>query len=447
MFSEASSWSPVLFSGIGSVALRAGRSGRAVGESADIIEGWRASASPTAVDFDPRAAVTPIYRPVNVQQFRLHPDPEHWASPHIQGRWCVRPGDVVLNKAAPVRAAYVSPAAYRHPVDGNSIILRGLPRPHAVWVMVCLNHPGYERLLVMSAGTLDRVGLKALADLRVPPPPPAMEGISARLSDALDDATMLGEALHHLRAEAEQVTSEGRTTSPSPRPGTFFTPPSLDNDNWLPKATTLRARQAVLAAEHGWIALGDLASWQPRDRLTTVPEGAHALRLRDVGEDLFVAPPTVTIDNLDLARTLATPLVPGDVLLSTFGTSFRAATVDDDVPRPTFLSDGWVRIRVRETPAAFALLLSTTAIRTQAAELTIGSVHQFVPPEALRSLRVPVPPREVRERWQRAVERHHAQRRRHDALWAALVHEMNTVFETTHRPFAKARPDSKEANP
>ena len=103
-----------------------------------------------------------------------------------------------------------------------------------------------------------------------------------------------------------------------------------------------------------------------------------------------------------------------------------------------------MRVRFRETPAAWALLLSTDAARSQAARLVVGSVQQFVPPDALRSLRVPVPPREVRDRWQRTVERHHAQRRTQDRQWASLMTEMTSVFEAAHRPFMVTRPRAEE---
>jgi hypothetical protein len=58
---------------------------------------------------------------------------------------------------------------------------------------------------------------------------------------------------------------------------------------------------------------------------------------------------------------------------------------------------------------------------------------------------VPVPPREVRDRWQRAVERHHAPRRTQEREWAALVSEMTALFEAAHRPFAKTRSRAKES--
>lgn len=410
-----------------------------------MLEGWRVSETPKALDYDPRAASTPVYRQANIKPLRLQLGIQHWASPRIEGRWCVRPGDVVLNKLAPIRAAIIPPAAKRHPVDGNSLIIRDLSRAEAAWVALCLNHAGYERLLLLDSGVLDRVGLKALGALRLPPIPPEMDALSARLRDALDEQTLAGEAMHHVRTEANTLTGTAPTTTRPLRSGAFFARDSVTHDSWLPSAAALRAEQEALVEELGWVAIGELATWDDRSRLAHVPESARSLRLRDVGDDLFVASGEDTNEDLVPARTLAKPLVPGEVLLSTLGSSFRAAYIDDDVPRNTFPTDGWVRVRFRETPAAWALLLSTDALRSQAARLAVGSVQQFVPPDALRSLRLPVPPREVRDRWQRAVERHHAQRRAQDGEWAALVREMTALFSAAHRPFAETNPVAKEA--
>lgn len=395
------------------------------------------SETPTALDYDPRVASTPVYRQANIKPLRLQLGAQHWASPQIEGRWCVRPGDVVVNKLAPVRAAFVSPAAKRHPVDGNTLIVRNLSRAEAVWVALCLNHAGYERLLFLASGVLDRVGLKALAALRVPSVPPEMDGLSARVRDSLDEQTLVGEAMHHVRTEAGELTGAVPTTTRPLRSGAFFARDAVTHESWLPSATALRAEQTRLVEDLGWAAIAELAAWGDRARLSHAPEGARALRLRDVGEDLFVAPSDDAKEDLIPSRTLARPLVPGEVLLSTLGSSFRTAYVDDDVPQNTFPADGWVRVRFRETPAAWALLLSTDALRSQAARLVVGSVQQFVPPEALRSLRVPVPPREIRDRWQRAIERHHAQRRTLDRQWAALMSEMTALLETVHRPFTE----------
>lgn len=403
------------------------------------------SETPGALAYDSRAATTPVYRQVNIGPLRLQLGVQHWDPPQITGRWCVQPDDVVLNKLAPVRAAFVSPNAKRHPVDGNVLIVRGLSRSEAAWVALCVNQPGYEQLLLIESGVLRRVGLGVLESLRVPPVPPQMEGLSARLRDALDEQMLASESLYRVRIEANEATRVAPTQPHDLGIGAFFTCDAVTNDSWLPSTTALRAEQSSLTEELGWVAIADLASSADRARLTHAPEDARALRLRDVGEDLFVASTYDAKEDLVSSRTLAKPLVPGEVLLSTLGSSFRVAYVDDDVPPNTFPVDSWVRLRFRETPAAWALLLSTEPLRSQAARLTVGSVQQFVPPDALLSLRVPMPPREVRDRWQRAVERHHALRRTQDRQWAALVHEMTALFEAVHRPFAKTRSHAKES--
>ncbi|HYD57901.1 MAG TPA: hypothetical protein VEB41_13420 [Burkholderiales bacterium] len=404
------------------------------------------SETPGALTYDPRAATTPIYRQTNIGRLRLLPAEQHWSTPRIAGRWCVRSDDVVLNKLAPLRAAFVSPNARRHPVDGNSLIVRGLSTSAGVWVALCLNQPGYEQLLLVKSGVLKRVGLGALESLRVPPIPPEMEGLAARVRDVIDEITLVGEALYRMykEAAAEAMTAPGTTHNLAG--GSFFPRNAVSNESWLPSATALRAEQSALEEESGWVALGELASFDDRIRLSHAPDGARALRLSDVGENLLAS----SVDDprapeLIPNRTLAKPLIPGEVLVSTLGNSFRAAYVDEDVPPNTHPLDGWVRLRFRETPAAWALLLSTGPVRSQAARLTVGSVQQFVPPEALRSLRMPMPSRDVRDRWQRAVERHHAQRRLLDRRWSLLINELAMLFDTVHTPFMPSPSPTKEA--
>ena len=436
-------WSPELFAGPAAVAIRAGVAGTTLAEmGARVIDGWRASETPGVMNYDHRAVGTPVYRQANIGQFRLVMGEHHWAPPRVTGRWCVQPDDVVLNKLAPVRAAFVTPNAKRHPVDGNSIIVRGLSMRAAVWLAVCLNQAGYEQLLVVESGVLKRVGLGALASLRLPPAPPQMDEFAARLREIIDETTLTGERLHDVQIEALTEASLGDRPSTDLRGGHFFPGRAMTGDNWLPSWVALRAEHAVLEDENGWVALADLAFFDDRTRLGSVDDRSRSLRLSDVGEDLFV--PSVQqgpASEATVTRVLAKPLVPGEVLVSTLGSSFRAAYVDEEAPPHTHPIDGWVRLRFRETPAAWALLLSTAPVQSQAARLTIGSVQQFVPPDALRMLRLPTPPREVRDRWQRAVERHHMQRRALDRRWSELLSEMSSLFDAVHRP---SRPRATE---
>lgn len=439
-------WSPRYFAGSTAVALRASQHGSTLEErGAEVLEGWRVSETPGAETYDPRVATTPVYRQANVGRLRLQLEPKHWETPQIAGRWCVQPGDVVLNKIAPVRAAFVPPHAKRHPVDGNVLVIRGLPRAEAVWVALCLNQRGYEQRLVIESGAfLERVGLGALTGLRLPPMPHQMESLSAQLRDALEQQMLASEALHHIRAEAEAATRDAPVQTHDLALGAVFPANAVTNDSWLPKTTALRAEQAELEAEHAWVSVDKLATLDDRARMSAVPEAARALRLSDVGEDLFVPSLGGSSTDVNPTRTLARELLVGEVLLSTVGTSFRVAYVDEGLPPHTYPVDGWARFRFHETPAAWAVLLATASLRTQATRLAIGTVQQFVPPEALRNLRLPAPPREVRERWQRAVERHHAHWRVLEREWSGLLEELSRVFEAVHRPFADAHARSRE---
>lgn len=441
LLGAAPSWCPAYFAGPASAALRAGRAGSTIADlGGQVLEGWRVSETPGAQAYDPRAAETPIYRQSNVGRFQLLLAEGHWAAPQMANRWCVRPGDVVLNKFAPLRAAVVSPAARRHPVDGNSLIVRGLPRPLETWLAVCLNRPEYEHLLLIESGLMRRVGIGSMSGLRLPPVPGEMAQLGVALRELLDDTLLVEGRLHQAKAEAAEL-SQAPSGRDDLREGMFFGARTLSSDSWLPNSISLAHDQSRLADELEWRPLRVLAHAAPRRRLPSVPGGARALRLSDVADDLFVAESSAQDDpsEINRTRTLDKPLIPGEVLLSTLGTSFRTAYVDEGVPRHTYVSDGWVRLRFRETPAAWALLLSTPAAREQTRRLAIGSVQQFVPPEALLNVHVPTPDRETRDRWQRILDRHHAQRRELEQRWHSLLSALARVYDHAHGRYL-ARP-------
>jgi hypothetical protein len=441
----APGWSPVYFTGPASVAIRASSKGFTVDElGGEVLEGWRVSETPTAENYDRAATTTPIYRQSNVGRLRLVLSPVHWKSPNNSPPWCVQPGDVVLNKLAPVRAALVSPAARRHPVDGNSLIVRGLPWSIATWLAVCLNRPEYQQ--VLESGVLRRVGLAMLANLRLPQVPPEMTRLSAMLRDLLDEMLLLGETIQRVKDEAAEIAA-APLVQRDLRQGIFIRCESISSDSWLPTAMSLRAEQSALAEDFGWVPIQSLAVAGDRSRLQSAPDGGRVLRLSDVADDLFVASVEQVANSGDLSpgRTLARPLVPGEVLLSTVGTSFRVAYVDEGVAPNTFPSDCWVRLRFLETPAAWALLLSSDHVRLQTSRLAIGSVQQFVPPEALLSIHVPVPERETRDRWQRVIQRAHAQLHTLERRWNTLQIDLTHVFENVHGLPLSRPPEGNEA--
>lgn len=427
-------WSPELLAGPTAAALRASATGTSLAAlGATLVDGWRVSETPGTSSYDPRAAETPIYRQANIGAFALVLGAQHWDTPEISGRWCVQPDDVVLNKIAPIRAALVTANARRHPVDGNSIIIRGLSRPAAAWVTTCLNHDSYAQLLLAESGVLKRVGLGALKSLKVAPPPPEVDSAAEQLREAIDSLTITGERLFEARSDTIRAAIAPELPATHLQTGQFFPVRSMTCSSWLPSRVALQAEHDALDDEHGWVTLDQLASFDDRRRIDDIDDAARPLRLGDVGDDLFIpAASTDTATSTAATRMLAKPLVPGEVLVSTLGNSFRTAYVDEQAPERVHPLDGWVRLRFKETPAAWALILTAPAIRSQAARLAIGSVQQFVPPDALRSLRLPCPPRELRDRWQRAVEQHHAQRRVQDRRWAEVMKQISSLFDAVH---------------
>jgi hypothetical protein len=77
----------------------------------------------------------------NIGRFRLLLAESHWETPRLTERWCVQPGDVVLNKLAPVRAALISPAAVLPIRTGGNGRWRRRPSCIPVWRAVVAFSP------------------------------------------------------------------------------------------------------------------------------------------------------------------------------------------------------------------------------------------------------------------------------------------------------------------
>lgn len=72
LLGAAPGWLPSYFAGATAAALRAGIAGQTIpGLGGEILEGWRVSETATALDYDPRAASTPVYRQANIKPLRL----------------------------------------------------------------------------------------------------------------------------------------------------------------------------------------------------------------------------------------------------------------------------------------------------------------------------------------------------------------------------------------
>jgi hypothetical protein len=123
---RADQWNPNLFCGPAATLLFL-KGGVRIGDLATgIIEGLRQNEGFFSEKFELLELNNTVYRPLNLDYLRVYPDISHFSPPLMEGKWCVRSGDVVFNKIPPLRAAWVTGALHRHPIDSNCLIIRGL---------------------------------------------------------------------------------------------------------------------------------------------------------------------------------------------------------------------------------------------------------------------------------------------------------------------------------
>jgi hypothetical protein len=423
-----------------------------------ILEGWRVSTVQGRAGYDPRIQETPIYRQANLDPMRFRLDVEHWKSPEVEGSWCVQPGDVVINKIPPLRAALATWQLPRHPVDGNCILIRSLKEPYSAWVAFCLNQELYADYLIRSSGSavLPRVGLKTLSQMPVVLPSMAeIAGISNRFWEWNDAALANAEILYHLSAEVEEyVVSEIKPLEDdrpekfqeaglrlSLLPGRFFSAEVINN-SWVPSHVQVANWQQQLRRRLGWLPLERLLSSDEisRDRLVDVPERGRYLRLSDVRPDFTFVQPEEDDSLAWRSRVYRKPLTDDEVLLSTLVTSPQIAFVDESPPEKVYVTDHLQRLRFKETPGAWALLLKTSPVRTQLAGMGMGSVQQFTHVDAVRQLHLPDVPIKLRERWERVIRRHHQRKRELEMEWRETWNQAQRLFDAMH-PLTERRKD------
>jgi hypothetical protein len=420
------------------------------------FEGWRVSTNPEASDYDERIGRTPIYRQVNLEEMRFKLDPEHWESPSVEvedEEWCVQPGDVVLNKLVPIRAALVTDRTYRHPVDANCLLIRGLDRIESAWVAFCLNQVPYEAYLTQHQGlaVLPRASLRELRQLRLPPPPEAMR----RLSEAfwgLNDAYLeteerivrtMGEVEEYIQEDLQQLESPEEKLIPGDLGTGRFLPAEAIEDSLLPThvENAYRRRQLRKIPEWQPIAKLSIMDGNNRERLNQNLGEIPYLRLSDVDQDLMVKhvePMPVT----QATRIYKHPLGKGEVLLSTFAGSPRVAFTDKGFEDKVYVSDHWARLRFTETPAAWALVLNAKPVKDQFEGLAMGSAQQFIYADRLQRLLVPKVEKDLRHRWEEVVLTHHQRKRELDHKWQAVWEETQQVFNEVHELPNRQKPRS-----
>ncbi|MCM1984766.1 restriction endonuclease subunit S [Lyngbya confervoides] len=415
------------------------------------FEGWRVSTNPEASDYDDRVEHTPLYRQGNLEPMRFSLEAEHWQSPSVKvasEAWCVQPGDVVLNKLVPMRAVLVTDRTYRHPVDANCLLVRGLNRVTSAWVAFCLNQAPYEAYLTQHQGQafLPRVSLRELRQLRLPPPPEAMRRLGETFW-SLNDALLEIEELMmrcmegveaSIQTNLQTLEAEGSFNRSDLGTGRFL-PAEAIEDSLLPNHVENAYWRRQLRRQLQWRSLNQISQnfGVSRERLNQTSEDIPYLRLGDVGQDLMVdhvQPAPVT----QATRVFKQPLGSGEVLLSTFAANSRVVFVDSGLEETIYATDHWERLRFPDTPAGWALVLNSQPIREQLEGLAMGTVQQFIYADRLQKLLLPPVPLEQRRAWEQVVLTHHQRKRELHQKWEGLWQETQQLFDEVHA-FSKDR--------
>jgi hypothetical protein len=364
--------------------------------ASEILEGQR-----TPSDAKQRDAGF-VYRASSISQFELNPTPQQWTAPSNTDRLGIRVGDVVLKRVAPVMAAVIPAGLPLLPVDSNFLIVRGLMEPQAWWVAFCLNHPACGDYLLSKSGRgiLSRVSLSVLRHWPLQDPPSDFPHLARRLADLLQKRTFLAGRIAALKAEVETAVAEQMATTAyddseqrfAGRSWSFFFTPALTDSSWLPLHVAAEYRSAVLRRDRDWQPLFSylLPDSPSRNRFSRLDNPLPVLRLSDIS-NIPLVPAAVRVSVPAQAnRVFRDPLQPEEVLLSTLGSSPRVAFAPWSPQPPVYAVDNWERLRFRSHAAAFALILQTGAVTRQLRTLASGSVQQFIRPEEIQRLFLPV---------------------------------------------------------
>ena len=387
----------------------------------------------------------PVYRLSNLGAMEMRLEPEHCSSPTFASSRCVGPGDVVVSKIAPVRAAIVTPNVFRHPVDANCYLVRGLDLAMGFWFALCINQPAFGEYLVRKSGAaiVPRVGADVLGSVRLPRPPDGIESVSRRvyscIEQRLDNQVELFRFLATVRHEVASslpasVAGGGENDAVAPSWYRFFQPADID-DSLVPCHVAVNGYQRRLKRDAGWKSIRHLTvttGWGG-NRITDSADGVRTLQLSDVGNDLTVLKSQVRSDVSASRRVYAEPLLLNEVLLSALVSRSRVAFVGNKPSKPIYPTDHWHRLRFHETPGAWAAVLSDPEIHEQLRRLGIGTVQQFAPPWTIRRLVLPDISLETRIKWDTFLRRWQERRLELEHDWVRLMTEAYGMLKETHR--------------
>lgn len=396
---------------------------------ASVFEGNRAQRS------DADAESVFVYRASAISPFELISTPEQWRTAAPSGPLSVQPGDVILKRVAPIAAAVVTSGLPALSVDGNFFVIRGLPETDAWWIAFCLNHPACADYLLSKSGrgVLSRVSLSVLRSWMVPATPVGFARLARRLAELLSKRTFLAGQIAALKADVETAVAAQMAATAyadseerfARRSWSFCFPAALADTSWLPLHVATEYRSEVLHRDRDWQPLPAylLHESPSRNRLSPMNDPIPVLRLSDIGSVPLVPGSLSASIPLQANRVFRDPLQPEDVLLSTLGSSPRVAFAPANLQPPVYAVDHWERLRFRAHAAAFALILQTGAVTRQLRSLASGSVQQFIRPEDIQRLFLPVLANDTLSHWDRSFRSLCKSWSQTDADWSAALAE------------------------
>jgi len=426
----AASWLPALFSGQASLIARLAAHSRRLGEVSQCLEGWRTSPDPQSPLYDSLAKDSPHYRQANIEAFFLAIENHHCQRPIVENQpSCVLPGDVVIPKIPPLKAALVAESNHRHPIDGNCFLVRGMKPADAAWLLALLNEKESEDWFLARSKslTLPRIGLRDLRNYPFPEAPEEVPGWSSRLVAWVEKYSHNAIRLFNLQKEVDSQVSEfadfsedgDRLASGVREPAVL-----MASDSWLPQHIERKYQQRLMA-ENGVLRLRDLAVKVNPDarRLKDEPSARYRLLTLKEVAGLYLPELEPLLPATRLGRFFAQPVEIGEVLVSSLVTNPKIGYGDPTLPESIHPIDHWQRLRFADTPGAWALILSSPALGDQFRRLATGSAQQFATAEGLMELGVPHIDINLRKRWQERLDELLAERRRLDDEWQGLRRE------------------------
>lgn len=328
------------------------------------------------------------WRPSNMVYGMVTPTPDQLLvspPPHAKG---VGPGDLLLSKLLPPRAAVVVDATPRLPADGNCIRLRGARLGDALWIASLFAHPAFAPVVArLCVGTaLPRIGVRDLASLAIPAVPEVMALIAPRWQEAANAWTDAERGVAELMLLVQRLADDVAEPVPDAHVPAFVAP-GLVRDTWVPEQVALARYRADLAGR-GWVPLATHLMANPPRVRESLP-AIRLLRLSDADDTFGFTVPPVTDAPDNSFRVYATPLRPGEILLSTLGSASKVVVNHPPVESSIWLSDQWVRVEIGATTGAVALLLTTNQVRWQMERAATGVVRQFVSRDDLGDVLLP----------------------------------------------------------